>query len=54
MAGNDAGIGRGHVKTDTSPIKEPTAGTLLRFTADGKKSEIIADGFRNPYDLTLT
>ena len=35
----------------TSPIREPVAGCLLRFTPDLKQSEIVADGFRNAYDF---
>jgi putative heme-binding domain-containing protein len=33
----------------TSPIKNPVAGCVLRFTPDLTKSEIVADGFRNAY-----
>src|SRR5262249_41597084 len=37
--------------TPTSPISEPTAGCVLRFSPDLKNSEIVADGFRNPYGM---
>ena len=35
----------------TSPIKEPVAGCVVRFSPDLKKSEIVADGFRNAYGM---
>jgi putative heme-binding domain-containing protein len=51
LCGNMTGINRTHAALPTSPIKEPTAGAVLRFTPDLKKSEIVADGFRNPYGM---
>jgi putative membrane-bound dehydrogenase-like protein len=51
--GNDAGITRAHARGPGSPVKEPGAGTVVRFTAHGKQSEIVAHGFRNPYDLAF-
>jgi putative membrane-bound dehydrogenase-like protein len=42
---------RSHVKTPSSPIREPEAGALLRFTPDCQSCEVIAHGFRNPYDF---
>jgi putative heme-binding domain-containing protein len=53
IAGNDAGITADFVNSKTSPIKTPTAGVLVRFSPDGKTREIVADGFRNPYGLTM-
>jgi putative heme-binding domain-containing protein len=46
-AGNDAGVSRKHATTAGSPIKEPICGAILRFSPDGRQSEIVADGFRN-------
>ncbi len=51
IAGNDAGITSAHAKLPGSPVKQPNAGALVRFSPDGKSSEILAHGFRNPYDL---
>ncbi len=51
ITGNDAGITDRHANTPTSPIKKPSMGALVRFSADGTKIEVLADGFRNPYGL---
>ncbi len=51
IAGNDAGITSAHAKLPGSPVKQPNAGALVRFSPDGQSSEILAHGFRNPYDL---
>ncbi|MEX2185424.1 MAG: PVC-type heme-binding CxxCH protein [Pirellulales bacterium] len=49
--GNDAGVSEKHASTPYSPVKKPECGAIVRFSPDGKKSEIFAHGFRNPYDL---
>ena len=49
--GNDAGVTAAHATLPTSPVKKPEAGAILRFSPDGKQSEIFAHGFRNIYDL---
>ncbi len=46
-AGNDAGVSKKHATTPGSPIKDPVCGAILRFSPDGKQTEIVADGFRN-------
>jgi putative membrane-bound dehydrogenase-like protein len=51
LCGNNAGIDKGFAQLPTSPIKEPVAGCVLRFSPDLKASEIVADGFRNPYGM---
>lgn len=51
ICGNDAGISSEHAKLPGSPIKQVNAGALVRISPDGKTSEVIAHGFRNPYDL---
>jgi putative membrane-bound dehydrogenase-like protein len=52
MGGNDTGFTtEKHVTIAGSPIQKPEAGALLRLTPDGGQSEIIAHGFRNPYDF---
>jgi len=52
MGGNDTGFTtEKHATLANSPIRKPEAGALLRLTPDGRQSEIIAHGFRNPYDF---
>ncbi|MEQ2007540.1 MAG: PVC-type heme-binding CxxCH protein [Limisphaerales bacterium] len=51
ISGNDAGISAEHAKLPGSPIKQVNAGALVRISPDGKTSEVLAHGFRNPYDL---
>lgn len=51
ICGNDAGISAEHAKLPGSPIKQVNAGALVRISPDGKTSEVLAHGFRNPYDL---
>jgi putative membrane-bound dehydrogenase-like protein len=49
--GNDAEVTEKHASTPHSPVKKPNCGAIVRFSPDGKQSEIFAHGFRNPYDL---
>lgn len=51
IGGNDSKIGRGHVNTPDSPVREPVAGALLRISPDLQRHEVFAHGFRNPYDF---
>ncbi len=51
LCGNNAGIDRKYATLSTSPVKEPIAGAVVRFPPDFKGSEIVADGFRNPYGM---
>ena len=51
LCGNTTGIDSTYATLPTSPIQKPVAGCVLRFTPDLKKSEIVADGFRNAYDM---
>jgi putative membrane-bound dehydrogenase-like protein len=51
IAGNDAKVGKEHVTLPNSPVREPETGAIVRFTPDLSKSEVIAHGFRNPYDF---
>jgi putative heme-binding domain-containing protein len=53
IAGNDAAIPADFVNSPNSPIKTSKTGMLVRFSPDGKTREIVADGFRNPYGLTM-
>jgi putative heme-binding domain-containing protein len=51
MCGNISGVTAKFATLPSSPIKEPVAGAVVRFSPDLKQSEIVADGFRNPYDM---
>jgi putative membrane-bound dehydrogenase-like protein len=51
ICGNDAGISAEHARLPGSPIKQVNAGALVRISPDGKTSEVLAHGFRNPYDI---
>ena len=53
ICGNDAGVTASHAQTTGSPIRDPGSGALVRFSPTGETSEIVADGFRNPYDLSI-
>ncbi|MBM3980141.1 MAG: c-type cytochrome [Planctomycetes bacterium] len=51
LCGNMAGVKKDTIKGTRSPVKEPTAGALLRLSPDFKQVEVVADGFRNPYSF---
>lgn len=51
IGGNDTGITNTHASLPGSPVKQPNAGALVRIPPDGKGCEVVAHGFRNPYDL---
>jgi putative membrane-bound dehydrogenase-like protein len=51
LCGNHAGIDASYATLPTSPIKEPVAGCVLRFSPELQNSEIVAHGFRNAYDM---
>lgn len=51
ICGNDAGVTSKLAGTAGSPVSDPQCGAVVRFSPDGKRSEIVAHGFRNPYDL---
>jgi putative heme-binding domain-containing protein len=51
LCGNSTGIDSTYATLPSSPIREPIAGCVLRFTPDLQNSEIVADGFRNPYGM---
>jgi putative membrane-bound dehydrogenase-like protein len=53
LCGNAAGVNRTYARLPTSPVKDPVGGCVLRFTPDLKSSEVVADGFRNPYDMAF-
>jgi putative heme-binding domain-containing protein len=51
LCGNSTGIDRSCARSPLSPIREPIAGGVLRFSPDFKTSEIVADGLRNAYGM---
>jgi len=54
VCGNDAGIRQDHARASSSPIHDPRCGAILRVTSGRSQSEVVAHGFRNPYDLAFT
>ncbi|MFO0847785.1 MAG: c-type cytochrome [Gemmataceae bacterium] len=54
LCGNTAGVSKGTVRGDGSPVRDPVAGALLRIAGDGQAVHIVADGFRNPYDFDFS
>lgn len=51
ICGNDAGVSTKQITTDCSPVVNPRSGAIVRLSADGRPLDVIAHGFRNPYDL---
>jgi putative membrane-bound dehydrogenase-like protein len=51
IGGNDTGFDQRHITIQASPVLKPQAGALLRVWPDPVQSEVIAHGFRNPYDF---
>jgi putative membrane-bound dehydrogenase-like protein len=51
IGGNDAGIDGRHNTAPHRVIQKVEAGALLRISPDLKQSQVIAHGFRNPYDF---
>ena len=51
IAGNKAGVSADYASLESSPVKAPHAGAILRLSPDLKKGEILAHGFRNAYDF---
>ena len=53
IAGNFAEINETYATLKTSPIKHPSAGTIVRLHPQLTGGEILADGFRNAYDFAF-
>ena len=51
LCGNMTGIDDSFASDPHSPITRPVAGCVVRFSPDFTKKEIVADGFRNAYDM---
>lgn len=54
LCGNNTGIDKSYALLPTSPIKDPVAGCVLRFSPDFNHCEIVAHGFRNPYGMDFS
>jgi putative membrane-bound dehydrogenase-like protein len=54
IAGNMAGVNAAYATLETSPVKRPESGTILRLRPDLSGGEILADGFRNAYDFDFS
>ena len=51
IAGNYAGITKKAINTVTSPVRDPRAGVLMRFSNDWSLREVVFNGLRNSYDF---
>jgi len=51
LVGDGTGITAKDITGPKSPIKEPVAGCVLRFSPDWKQTEVYAHGFRNAYGM---
>lgn len=52
--GNDSKVNTGWQQiAPSSPLAAAESGAIVRMTLDGTVKEIVAEGFRNPYDLAF-
>lgn len=54
IAGNMAGVSASYATLETSPVRQPQSGTVMRLRPDLAGGEILADGFRNAYDFDFS
>ena len=54
VCGNNSGVDESHATLPESPIKHPSQGAIVRIAPDGSGSEVVAHGFRNPYDIAFS
>ncbi|QDU63934.1 Cytochrome c [Planctomycetes bacterium Pan216] len=54
LVGNHSGIPKKASSSEKSPITKPLAGAVIRLSPDFSQAEIVADGFRNAYDMDFT
>lgn len=53
LAGNNAGVDKKYVTLPNSPVQNPEHGTLMRLKPDLSGGEVVAHGYRNPYDFAF-
>lgn len=51
LAGNDAGVTKEYVTDPHSPVKNPQAGVVMKFSPDFATCGIVLHGLRNAYDF---
>jgi len=51
IAGNKAGVTADYATLESSPVRQPEAGVVMRLTPDLTRGEIYSHGFRNAYDF---
>src|SRR5262249_54180514 len=51
LCGNNTGVNKSFAQLPTSPVTDPVAGCVVRFTPDLRGCEVVADGFRNAYGM---
>ena len=51
ITGNTARVDESYVALDSSPVRNPRHGTIMRFRPDLTKGEVFAHGHRNAYDF---
>ena len=49
LCGNITGINSSFAMVESSPVKKPLAGTVIKYDPENKKTEVFVDGLRNPY-----
>jgi putative membrane-bound dehydrogenase-like protein len=54
ICGNDAGASAEHATRPGSPVEEPKCGAIVRISPDGREMDVLAHGFRNPYDADFS
>ncbi|MDA1016292.1 MAG: hypothetical protein O3A00_17775, partial [Planctomycetota bacterium] len=53
LSGNNAGVSKKYVTLKNSPVAAPEHGTLMRLKPNLAGGEVVAHGFRNPYDFAF-
>ncbi len=51
LVGDQTGISKKDINSPHSPVSDPLAGCILRFSPDFQQREVFADGFRNAYAM---
>ncbi|MCA8986205.1 MAG: c-type cytochrome [Planctomycetaceae bacterium] len=51
IAGNETNLDFTSLNEESSPVRKPSAGVLMRFPPDFQQMEVLSDGLRNAYDF---